>query len=388
MVNPQNVVETFQKHFGTEPEVLVRAPGRVNIIGEHTDYNDGFVLPIAVEQATWVAVAARPDRTVRAHAVSDGQSTDVHLDNLPRPEPAQHWPNYLVGILAGLRKAGCQLLGADLLIDGDIPIGGGLSSSAALEVGLAKAMLAGSVEFMETVEVAMLCRQAEHRYAGVPCGIMDQFACMLGQAGSALLLDCRSQQYEHVPVDHPGQCFVIIDTQVKHELGTGEYAKRQEQCQAGVDYFRRIDPDVQALRDVGQPTLMRHISQMDPTVAARCHHVVTENARVLDAVDAFKRDDPQRVGRLLVESHQSLHDRYEVSCDELDAVVEVAIGVDGVYGARMTGGGFGGCVVALARDDAVDALRQAIADMYDTRHPKPARILLTKAAAGAEVVPL
>jgi galactokinase len=386
MVNADQLRSDFRKRFGRdEPALLVRAPGRVNLIGEHTDYNDGFVLPIATEQAVWVAAAPRSDRLVRAHSTAVDQTIEVSLEQHP-PAASQKWSNYLRGVVAMLLSAGCRLEGADLLIDSDVPVGGGLSSSAALEVGLAKALLGISGEILETIELALLCRQAEHRYAGVPCGIMDQFACLLAQAGAALLLDCRSRHYEHVGVQRRGACFVVIDTQVKHALGKSEYPLRQEQCQTGVDYFQRLDGAVRALRDVSQDMLERHVSQLDPVVAARCHHVITENRRVTEAVDAFKRGHLDVVGKLLLASHESLRDKYEVSCRELDAVVDIVAAVEGVYGARMTGGGFGGCAVVLAEEGAVEPLYEAIRTRYDPARQVPARLFRTKAAAGAEVI--
>lgn len=387
MVNADQLRSDFRKRFGRdEPALLVRAPGRVNLIGEHTDYNDGFVLPIATEQAVWVAAAPRSDGLVRAHSTAVDQTVEVPLEQQPHPAASQEWSNYLRGVVAMLLSAGCRLEGADLLIDSDVPVGGGLSSSAALEVGLAKALLGISGEILETIELALLCRQAEHRYAGVPCGIMDQFVCLLAQTGAALLLDCRSHHYEHVGVQRPGACFVVIDTQVRHALGKSEYPLRQKQCQAGVHYFQRLDGAVRALRDVTQDMLERHVSQLDPVVAARCHHVITENQRVTEAVDAFKRGHLDVVGKLLLASHESLRDRYEVSCHELDAVVDIVAAVEGVYGARMTGGGFGGCVVVLAEQGAVEPLYEAIRTRYDPAQQVPARLLRTKAAAGAEVI--
>jgi len=387
MVNADQLRSDFSKRFGRGgPVLLIRAPGRVNLIGEHTDYNDGFVLPIATEQAVWVAAAPRSDRLVRAHSTAVDQTVEVPLEQHSPPTVGQEWSNYLRGVVAMLLSAGCRLEGADLLIDSDVPVGGGLSSSAALEVGLAKAMLGISGEILETIELALLCRQAEHRYAGVPCGIMDQFICLLAQAGAALLLDCRSRHYEHVGVQRRGACFVVIDTQVKHALGKSEYPLRQKQCQAGVDYFGQLDGAVRALRDVSQDMLERHVSQLDPVVAARCHHVITENRRVTQAVDAFKRGKLDVVGKLLLASHESLRDKYAVSSCELDAVVDIAAAVDGVYGARMTGGGFGGCVVVLAEKGAVEALYEAIRTRYDPARQVPARLLRTNAAAGAEVI--
>ncbi|MFQ6049177.1 MAG: galactokinase, partial [Phycisphaerae bacterium] len=389
VVNPAQLAQRFSRVFdGARATAIVRAPGRVNIIGEHTDYNEGFVLPIAIRQATWVAASARRDRTLRVYSTAFDQLVELDLASIARSGPGPSWSRYVRGLAASLLEAGVNLVGANVLIDSDLPIGAGLSSSAALEVGLARALLDICGGLLETVELALLCQRAEHLYAGVPCGIMDQFASLLARPGCALLLDCRSREYEHVPVDHAGLRFVIIDTQVRHELAQGQYAIRQQQCRAGVDYFARLEPSVRALRDVSEQMVQGHLWQLDPTVAARCAHVVSENRRVLEVVEAFKRGQLEQVGRLLVESHHSLRDQYQVSCRQLDELVQIATATPGIYGARMTGGGFGGCVLVLAETGALGPLRQAIRQRYDPLHDRPARIFQTEAAGGADYYPL
>jgi len=367
---------------GDEPRLVVRSPGRVNLIGEHTDYNDGFVLPIAMTQALHVMARERTDRRVRVHTTAYDQTVAFDLDDVLSPgEP--RWANYAKGVAALLQAEGIRLRGADLLIDSQVPLGGGVSSSAALEVGTATALLAVGGQTLDPVALALLCRQAEHRFAGSPCGIMDQFICILGRKGHALLLDCRSRHYEYIPADPAGVVFVVMDTQVKHEIGRSQYPVRQEQCREGLRHIASIEPSVRSLRDVDAARLDRYVGGMPPVVARRCRHVVTEIERTVQAAEALRRGDVRTFGQLMTTSHVSLRDDYEVSCAELDALVEVAWSVDGVHGARMTGGGFGGCVIALVEERAVSALTQTVRREYDPRQTKPAIVYTTRPEAGA-----
>jgi len=384
-VNTETILTRFSQVFGVDvPRVIARAPGRVNLIGEHTDYNEGYVLPIAMDRATYVAARPRNDGILRVHSDLYGQTVEWPLDDLGPPrEPA--WANYVKGTAAMLMRHGVELCGADLLIVSELPVGGGVSSSAALEVGTAKALLGLTDEFVQPVALALLCRQAEHEYAGSPCGIMDQFISVLGHEGAALLLDCRSQEYDHLPFNPAGASIVVMDTQVKHNIGSSEYPVRQKQCRAGVEYFRRVDPTVRALRDVSEEMLARHGQGLDGVVAARCRHVITENRRVVHAAEALRAGAFHEFGQLMTESHRSLRDDYEVSCEELDTLVDIACGVGGVYGARMTGGGFGGCAIALLEEQAIDSLRRAVKERYDRRFARPAIVYAVRAAAGASV---
>jgi galactokinase len=374
----------FAKTFGaTQPTVLVRSPGRVNLIGEHTDYNDGYVLPIAMTQAIHLAGAARSDRQIRVHTTAYGQTVQFDLNAIGGPgEPK--WANYVRGVAAMLLAEGVTLRGADLYIDSEVPLGGGVSSSAALEVGTAKALLALAGQAVEPIPLALLCRQAEHRFAGSPCGIMDQFICVLGRKDHALLLDCRTQQVEHIPADLPGLVFVVMDTQVKHEIGASQYPVRQKQCQEGLRHIQAKEPAVRSLRDVDAGLLARCAEGLSPVALKRCRHVVTEIDRTVRAAEALRGHDVKAFGSLMNASHVSLRDDYEVSCAELDALVDVAWSVDGVHGARMTGGGFGGCAIALADEQAVPRLTEAVRARYDPNQSKPALVYTTHPAAGAE----
>jgi galactokinase len=272
-----------------------------------------------------------------------------------------------------------------MLIHSEVPVGGGVSSSAALETGVARALLAIAGQEVEPVELALLCREAEHEYAHSPCGIMDQFICGLGQADHALLLDCKTRQYEQIPFSLDDAVLMIMNTQVKHEIGSSEYPVRQRQCLEGLTVLQQANPSLRSLRDAAPMMLKEAQPLMKPLVFDRCWHVVTEIERTVRAAEALRADDLAEFGKLMVGSHQSLSQKYEVSCPELDSVVEIARSVDGVYGARMTGGGFGGCAIALVQRRAENALRSAIMDRYNGQFEKPALVYTTKAEDGARV---
>ncbi len=379
---PGQLRELFVERFGRPPTHLARAPGRVNLIGEHTDYNAGYVLPMALEQCTWVAAAPRGDQTLRVVALDlDAEQlwpiAEWHRDRYPA------WTSYVAGAAILLRRRGLALAGADLLIHSDVPVGSGLSSSAALEVAgvLVLAALAGGR--LEGVALADFGRAVEHEFAGVPCGIMDQYISVLGRAGHALLLDCRSRTWDHIPMTLGAHAVLIVNSGVRHQLATGEYARRQEQCRMAVEYFRCLRPDVKALRDVNPEEVAEHASRMDSVAARRARHVASENRRTQAAAAALRRGDLAELGRLMDASHASLRDDYEVSCRELDLLVELVRGVPGVLGARMTGGGFGGCIVALAPAAAVPQIEQRIRREYDAAGFGPARTLESRPGAGA-----
>lgn len=383
-MNPSEMRDSFADRFRQRCRVIARAPGRVNLIGEHTDYNDGFVLPIATEQETWVAAAPRDDQTVRVYSTElDDQQTwpidDWQAADFP------HWTAYVAGVAALLRLRGTRLGGFDLLIRSDVPPGGGLSSSAALEIATALALTDIADISLEPNELIDLCRKAEHDYAGVPCGLMDQSVSLAARSGTAFLLDCRSREIRYIPCDLGDHVFVIIDTGVRHELAAGEYARRQQECRQAVDYFRRLDPQVRALRDVSFDAVRSHIKQMDPLPASRAKHVTSENERTLAAAEALRAGDLSRFGRLMTESHRSLRDDYQVSCRELDQIVRIVTAVEGVRGARMTGGGFGGCVVALTRETSVAWIEHAIVHHYQPPPNRPAKLLRTHPGRGASI---
>lgn len=381
----RKLTDEFARRFKRPAQVVARAPGRVNLIGEHTDYNDGFVLPMALEHSTWVAVAARDDDQVRAASL-DLNAEEEWRAGAWNPRQRGEWASYVVGVMNLLRQEGARIEGVDLLISSDVPVGSGLSSSAALEVSAAHALAALGGVRLEPAALANLCRRTEHEFAGVPCGIMDQYVSALARADHAFLLDCRSRTWEHIPLELGEHTIVVVNSGVRHKLAGGEYAQRQRQCQEAVAHFQKLRPDVRALRDVRPSWLAEQAGALDPVVLARARHVVTENERTVAAAGALRSGDFARFGALMDASHVSLRDDYEVSCRELDLLAEIARGVPGVPGARMTGGGFGGCIVALALRDSVPGLAAALRTHYDGAGFGPARMILSRPGAGAAVV--
>ena len=345
-----SLADHFQQDFGMPPQIF-RAPGRVNLIGEHTDYNDGFVMPAAIGFYTWVAVSPRTDRKLHVRSQEFPETLDLSLDELAGP-PQHQWSDFVRGVAAVLQGHGKQLAGANLIIEGQVPMGAGLSSSASLEVAIALALLRAAQTEVAPLDLVKICQRAEHEYVGTRCGIMDQFIAVFGQSGHALMIDCRTLQSEalNIPADAR---LVICNSMVKHNHAAGEYNRRRADCETGVSILRRSLARVKALRDVTLADLEAHRAELPEVVYRRCRHVITENQRVLDAAGALHSANLDRFGQLMRESHRSMRDDYEISCPELDLLVEIASGCDGVYGSRMTGGGFGGCTISLVRSQAV-----------------------------------
>jgi len=382
----RHTAEQFAKSYGCQPQWIAAAPGRVNVIGEHTDYNDGFVLPMAIDRYT--VIAAAPGRngagTVRLRSsLGDGE---ISLD-LTRPlkaEPKGAWSNYPVGVIAGFLARGAQPAGFDALIHSTVPLGSGLSSSAALEVSTATVLEAITGRKLEPVDKALLCQKAEHDYAGMPCGIMDQFISVMGRQDHLLLIDCRSRQPELVPMTDPTKALLIINTNVKHELTGGEYAKRRAQCEQAATVL-----GLASLRDATADMLLRARGRMAEVVFRRARHVISEIERTLHAAEAVRASNWPTVGQLMYASHDSLRDDYEVSCPELDAIVEAALAIGpkgGMIGCRMTGGGFGGCAVAMVNADRVPAISDLIASEYERRTNIKATLFVSRPAPGATLL--
>ena len=374
----------FRERYGTDARVI-RAPGRVNLIGEHTDYNDGFVMPAAIEPGVWIAIAPRADRKLRAYSRNFSESAEVDLDE-SYPRPRGHWSDYVQGVAVMLQNnAGYQLRGANLLIFGDLPIGSGLSSSAAIEVATGLALLANSGLAINRVELAKLCRRSENEFVGAHVGIMDPFISCNGRAGHALMLDCRSLDHRLLPIPN-GVDLVICNTMVKHALATGEYNTRRAECEEGVRRLSQFLPQVLALRDVSVEDLDRYGKDLPENIYKRCRHVVTENVRVRDAAAALEKADLAALGRLMAESHVSLKDDYEVSCLELDLMVDIAAQIDEVYGARMRGGGFGGSTVNLVDKKAVPDFQRRVVSEYEKGTGLMPQIIVSTAAEVARDV--
>jgi galactokinase len=375
-----NLVEQFQQAFGVLPRVF-QAPGRVNLIGEHTDYNDGFVLPAAIQLQTRAAVGPAADRQLTVRSTTYPCEATFSLDD-PKPEPRKHWSDYVRGVALSLEQQGLVLKGARLLIESDIPPGAGLSSSAALEVSSALALLANSGLEMPLADVAKVCHRAENDFVGMRSGVMDQFASCEGRRNHAILLDCRSLEAQRVQLP-PGVAMLVCNTMVRHELASSEYNARRRECEAGVAVLAKFIPGVCALRDITARQLERFSAELTPTVHRRCRHVIGENERVLKGAAALEQNRLAEFGALMMQSHESLRLDYEVSCPELDVMCELALGTLGVYGARMMGGGFGGCVLALVDRPAVDMFRESIPREYRRRTGVDCEIYECHAANGA-----
>jgi len=372
----------FQDVFGDSPR-LFRAPGRVNLIGEHTDYNDGFVLPVAIDRDVLVAARPRTDRTVRLYSLNFDARSEFSLDAIDH-DRAQPWSNYVRGLAFYLQEAGLPLRGMDAVVEGNVPIGSGLSSSAALEVASATTFLTLAEVELDPVKMALLCQKAENRFVGVNCGIMDQYISALGRAGHALLIDCRSLEYELVPVAGGGVRVVVADTGVRRGLAGSEYNVRRRQCEeAARTLGRLLGREVRALRDVSVAELAAHGGALPEVNRKRAEHVVSENSRTLEGVAALRRGDLARFGVLMNESHVSLRDLYEVSCAELDALAEAAWRVPGVLGARMTGAGFGGCAVALVREEAIAEFQARVGEAYRAKLGREAQVYVCQVVDGA-----
>jgi galactokinase len=378
------IQEKFRKLFGSSPAIF-RAPGRVNLIGEHTDYNDGFVMPAAIGFYTWVAASPRQDRILRVHSEQFHETIELSLDSLAGP-PRNHWSDFIRGVAAVIEANGHKLSGANLIVDGHVPMGSGLSSSASLEVATAFALRAISHTDIDPLDLAKLSQRAEHEYVGTRCGIMDQFIAVFGSAAHALLLDCRSLHYEVLPIPSDVR-LVISNSMVKHELAAGEYNRRREDCETGVHIFQKHLPSVRALRDVTMADLEKYKSELPEGVYRRCRHVISENDRVIFAADALRAGDLHHFGELMNDSHRSLRDDYEVSATELDLLVSIATALDGVYGARMTGGGFGGCTITLVKSDAAENLQAKIAESYRKETGITPDVYICSATQGAAAWP-
>ncbi len=376
----------FTAQFGYAPGFVARAPGRVNLIGEHTDYNNGFVLPIAIDRDVTLAGALRTDRTVRVYAINFDQTAEFSLDHIEHD--TQHdWSNYIRGVADVLQKAGYTLGGFDAVLFGDVPIASGLSSSAATEMATIMAFTAASAGddlhtvpptlLIDGVRGAQLAQKAENQFVGVNCGIMDQFISSLGRRHHALMIDCRSLDYKLVPMP-AGATVLVVDTTAPRTLAGSAYNQRRAECEEGARLL-----GIASLRDITSADFDRRAHELPAIIAKRCAHVVHESQRVLDAITALQGNDIAALGALMNQSHDSLRDLYEVSSKELDAVVDIARGEPGVYGARMTGAGFGGCAIALVADEHAAALARKVADEYPRRTSRTPKVYACIASDGA-----
>jgi galactokinase len=376
----KELAHEFSASFGGQPAIF-SAPGRVNLIGEHTDYNDGFVMPCAIGFNTRMAISPREDRQLVIQSKQFPEIVRFDLNNLP-DRGSGAWFDYVVGVAVILQQQGLPLKGGNLFVDGEVPIGAGLSSSAAIEVASALALTSIAATKLPMEEIAKLCQRSENTFIGARVGIMDQFVSCLGKEGHALFLDCRSLAFKLIPI--PAEVrLVISNTMVKHQHAGGEYNRRREECEEGVRVLSQWHPGIRALRDVSIDQLIKHEQDISEIIFRRCRHVVEENARVCDGARLLRIGDLQGFGELMEESHRSLRDLYEVSCRELNIMVEAAEGLPGYYGARMTGGGFGGCTINLVEATCAEAFASEISDRYlRATEIKPA-VYICSAAEGA-----
>ncbi|HEV7700985.1 MAG TPA: galactokinase [Pyrinomonadaceae bacterium] len=370
----------FERRFGSRPTVF-SAPGRVNLIGEHTDYNEGFVLPFAIDKRTFVAAVGRTDDVFNVYTLTLDKGDQFRLDeaSIPRHED---WTLYVRGMVSVLRRDGAAVAGADILIDSEIPFGAGLSSSAALEVGIGYALAELSGSTIDRRHLAFAGQNVEHEFIGVRSGIMDQFASALGRNGNAVLIDCRNLTTEYVPLELGSAIFAICDSGVKHSLASSAYNQRREECERGVELLAGKIPGVTSLRDVTLEMLQEFEHVLPALIRRRCTHVITENKRTIDMAATLRVQDLDRAGKMMYSSHESLSDDYEVSCPELDLLVDTARRIPGVYGARMTGGGFGGCTINLLDAAAFDEFKRLVTGAYRREFARDTAIFTVSPSSG------
>lgn len=358
------LTQKFKDYFGENPTLLVRAPGRINLIGEHTDYNNGFVLPAAIDKAIYFAISPRNDQKCILYAFDLDESHEFSLDNLQKSEKG--WANFLIGVLAEIVSRGKQInTGFNVVFGGDVPLGAGLSSSAAVESGIGFALNELFDLELSKLDLALIAQQAEHKYAGVNCGIMDMFASIHGKKNSVIKLDCQDLSFEYFPFNFPDYSLVLCNTGVKHNLGDSEYNQRRAECEKGISILQNAFPQVDSLRDVTMQMLSSQADKLSSIVYNRCKYVVEEIERVTIACKALENGDLNTFGQKMYETHEGLSKEYEVSCPELDFLVEQTLSFETVVGARMMGGGFGGCTLNLIRIDAVDDFIEKISLAYN-----------------------
>jgi galactokinase len=384
-VQARDLAAEFVHRFGRVPTVS-RAPGRVNLIGEHTDYNGGFVMPAALEFATLTAASQRPDRRLAVYSMIMDETREFDLDFPPQTANGD-WSDYVIGVALMLEMSGLRLSGADLIVWTDVPLGAGLSSSAALEVSVAHALLTQSGFKFDPIEIAKICQRAENDFVGMRCGVMDQYISCCGVAGHALLIDCRSLASRHVAIAQNLR-LLIANSRVRHQHAGGEYNLRREACEEGVRLLRRHLGPIEALRDVTPEQLESKRRKLPELIYRRCRHIVTENARVLEAARALEAGDFAACGRAMNASHVSMRDDFAITCPEVDLLAGLAQTAKGVYGSRMTGGGFGGCTISLVEEWAVDKASQILTDGYRIATGLDTEIFVCAPSDGAALIPV
>jgi galactokinase len=379
----EKVLQDFKKNFGGEP-IIVRSPGRVNIIGEHTDYNNGFVLPAAIDKAIYVAVSPRNDEQIKLYSGEFDKSFDTSLTKLKPTK--EGWPNYILGVADQLMKRGYAIKGFNLAIDGDVPIGSGLSSSAAVECATAFALNEIFKLGISKKDLAFIGQKAEHTFAGVMCGIMDQFASVFGKKDHVIKLDCQSLDYEYVPLKLEGYKILLLNTNVKHSLASSEYNTRRAQCEQGVAWIKEHHPEVNSLRDADMEMLHKYVQPKDALIYKRCKYVVEEKERLLTGCEDLKKGDLKSLGRKMFQTHDGLSKEYEVSCKELDFLVDAVRNNPDIVGARMMGGGFGGCSINIVKEEAIDPLVKSIGESYEKNMGKELTAYIAQVEEGTSLI--
>lgn len=378
----QKLQQAFKERYNKEA-TIIGAPGRVNLIGEHTDYNYGFVLPGAVDKKIYVAIAPNGTSTVNVFANQFNESYSFSLDV---SAPQKGWMNYLLGVTYHIQQRGKKIEGVDLIIDGDIPVGAGMSSSAALCSAYGFALNELFQLGLSRMDLAFIGQKTEHTFVGLQCGIMDQFASLHGKKGHVMKLDCRSLEYEYIPFDFPAYKIVLVNSMVSHTLASSEYNVRRKQCEEGIAILKKHYPEITSLRDIEPAQLLQHKDELPPIVFDRCSYVVYEKERVLASCEALKKNDLTTFGKLMFATHEGLSKKYSVSCTELDFLVECAQHITGVAGARMMGGGFGGCTINIVQADAVENFTQKIQAAFTNLFKKTPEVYVTQIEDGAKII--
>lgn len=359
----QSTYTSYQHIFGTKPEITVRAPGRINLIGEHVDYNGGFVLPAAIDKSIWFEMGRRQGDVLHFHSLDLGEDYIGTTSNIIKSE--KNWANYLLGVISETQKDGLEIGGVNVVFGGEIPLGAGLSSSAALEAG----MLSGLNELfglgLEKMDIVKLAQRGENQFVGMNCGIMDMFASVMGREGHVVRLDCQSLEFEYFPFQTSDLSLLLCDSGVKHALVNSEYNTRREECEAGLNYFKEKYPEISSFRDLKYQQVLAEEALLPPNIFKRCCYVVEELVRVDEACKALKDNDLQRFGLLMFACHEGLHNEYEVTCAETDFLVRQAMLHQDLLGARQMGGGFGGCTLNLIKTDALEDFTQYLKAAYD-----------------------
>ena len=382
-MNKQQIQLLFQQVFNNEADLCVQSPGRINIIGEHTDYNNGFVLPAAIDKKVIVGIRKREDDLIVLYAEAFAEKKEVKI---PEMKPQGDWADYMLGVVAQLIKKDYVIGGFEILLKGDIPIGAGLSSSAAVECATIFALNELFHFGLEKMEMVQMAQMAEHEYAGVKCGIMDQFASMFGKKDHLIKLDCRSLEYEYIPFQNQDFVLVLFNSNVKHALVDSEYNIRRNQCNEGVEMIRKYHPQINSLRDADTEMVEKYIRPQDELIYRRCHYVVSENIRLLQLCEALNHNNLDNCGKLMHETHLGLSEDYEVSCPELDLLVKIAMEQPGVIGARLVGGGFGGCTINLVRKENLESVIYEVENGYKLSSGKEATTYIVNVEDGTKLI--